>query len=328
MTPGAPRAVDERPAATLRDYWAMARPSHWTKHALILPGLALAHLLRPVPWTHLLRGMLLGFAAAAALASANYILNEWLDAPFDRHHPLKSRRPAVEKRLSPWGVWGAYAGLAAIGLTLSAAVGELFLITAVLFLVGAFVYNVPPLRAKDRAFADVVIEAVNNPIRLTLGWAMVESVRLPPSSLLLAYWMGGGFLMGVKRLAEYRSAADEDGRTLLARYRRSFAHYTERSLLLSSVLYALLASFFLAVFLIKYRVEYLLAVPLFAWLFVVYLDLGLEPDSVAQAPERLFRSRRLMVAAALLIAALALLTWIDLPWLARMARPHYLRLPG
>ncbi|MEZ5332903.1 MAG: UbiA family prenyltransferase [Thermoanaerobaculia bacterium] len=327
MTARRSHPADTRPAGTPLDYLAMARPAHWTKHALILPGLALAHLLRPAPWMQLLRGVLLGFAAAAALASANYILNEWLDAPSDAHHPIKSRRPAVEKRLSPWGVWGLYAALAGAGLLFAAGVGELFLITAAAFLVSGLVYNVPPWRAKDRAFADVVVEAVNNPIRLTLGWAMVESVRIPPSSLLLAYWMGGGFLMGVKRLAEYRSAVDADGRARLALYRRSFARYSERSLLLSSVLYALLAAFFLAVFLIKYRVEYLLAVPLFAWLFVVYLDLGLEPDSIAQAPERLFRSRRLMVAAALLVVALALLTWVDIPWLARMALPHYLRLP-
>ena len=51
------------------------------------------------------------------------------------------------------------------------------------------VYNVSPIRTKEKVYLDVLSEAVNNPIRLTLGWAMVDSTTLPPSSLLLAYWM-------------------------------------------------------------------------------------------------------------------------------------------
>lgn len=323
VDPGA----DRRPAATFADYLALARPGHWTKHALILPGVALAQLLLPASWAHVLRGVLLGFASAAAIASANYILNEWLDAPFDAHHPVKAKRPAVDKRMVPWAVWAAYASLLAAGLLLAAAVGALFLLASILFLACSLAYNVPPLRAKDRAFADVLVEALNNPIRLTLGWAMVDGVHLPPGSLLLAYWMGGCFLMGVKRLAEYRSVTGAVGEERLVRYRRAFARYNERSLLLSSVLYAQMAAFFLAVFLVKYRVEYLLSLPLFAWLFVVYLRLGLEPESVAQAPERLFREPRLMLAAGLLVTALVVLAWVDLPWLDRLSEPHYLRLP-
>ncbi len=320
--------VDPRPAATLADYLALARPGHWTKHALILPGVALAQLLLPAPWTEVLRAVLLGLASAAALASANYVLNEWLDAPFDAHHPIKAKRPAVDKRMAPLALWGAYAGLLVAGLALAAVVGRLFLLASLLFVLCGVAYNVPPLRAKDRAFADVLVEAINNPIRLTLGWAMVDGVHLPPGSLLLAYWMGGCFLMGVKRLAEYRSVTGAVGEARLALYRRAFARYSERSLLLSSFLYAQMAAFFLAVFLVKYRIEYLLSLPLFAWLFVVYLRLGLEPESVAQAPERLFREPRLMLATALLVAALVVLAWVDLPWLDRLSEPHYLRLPG
>lgn len=323
----ASRDLDTRPRATLRDYLAMARPSHGTKHALILPGIVLAQLLQPAPWTLLVRNLLFGLASAVAIASANYLLNEWLDAPFDAHHPVKARRPAVEKRMAPWVIWLEYVAFHATGLALAAAVGRLFLVTSVGFVACSLVYNVPPLRAKDRVFLDVLVEALNNPIRLTLGWAMVEAARLPPASLLLAYWMGGGFLMGVKRLAEYRSVTGAVGKERLVLYRRAFGRYDERSLLLSSFLYAQMAAFFLAVFLVKYRVEYVLSLPLFAWLFVVYLRLGLEPESAAQAPERLFRERRLMTAAALLVAALALLTWVDLPWLARLSEPHYLRLP-
>jgi hypothetical protein len=141
--------------------------------------------------------------------------------------------------------------------------------------------------------------------------------------------MGGAFLMGVKRLAEYRSVEATAGLEALSNYRRSFRQYTEQKLLLSSFYYALIAAFFLAVFLVKYRIEYLLAIPFFSLLFGVYLKLGLQPNSPAQAPERLFREGKLVVVVVALILVLVLLTWLDLPFLEKLADPHYIRLgPG
>ncbi len=33
------------------------------------------------------------------IASANYVINEYLDREFDKYHPTKSRRRAVERQL-------------------------------------------------------------------------------------------------------------------------------------------------------------------------------------------------------------------------------------
>ena len=315
-----------RPPATLRDYAAMARPDHWTKHVFIVPGIALAHLLHGGALLALTLPIALGFLSACAIASANYVINEWLDASFDRFNPTKSQRPAVAKDVRASWVYAVYAGLAAIGLGLAALVSTLFLVTSAAFLFSGLVYNVRPLRTKDRPFLDVLSESLNNPIRLVLGWAMVSPDTLPPSSLLLAFWMGGAFLMATKRLAEYRTVAANDRLEDLGLYRRSFRRYTETSLLLSAFLYSQMAAFFLAVFLIKYRIEYLLSLPLFAVLFTVYLRVGLRHDSTAQAPERLFRERLLMVIVLLLAVVLAVLTMVDLPILDRLADPHFIRL--
>lgn len=180
------------------------------------------------------------------------------------------------------------------------------------------------MRTKDVAFLDVLSESVNSPIRLTLGWAMVSATTLPPGSLLLAYWMGGGFLMALKRLAEYRAATAAGEAESLARYRRSFGPYGENSLLLSGFLYSQLAAFFLAVFLIKYRVEYLLALPLFAALFTAYLRIALKPASSAMAPEGLFRERGLILLVVVLAAALVALSGLDFPTLDELSSPHYI----
>jgi 4-hydroxybenzoate polyprenyltransferase len=323
-----PPKVADRERASLIDYVALARPDHWTKHVFILPGIVLAVLLHAPPLSQLPSSILLGFVAAAAVASANYVLNEWLDAEFDRHHPVKAQRPAVSKELSAPIVWGEYVALLALGLVAGSRISPLFTVTLCLFAVSGVVYNVRPLRLKERAYLDVLVEAVNNPLRLTLGWAMVDAATLPPSSLLLCYWMGGAFLMAIKRLAEMRSVKEAAGEEALALYRRSFRSYSETSLLLSGFVYALLAAFFLAVFLVKYRIEFLLAIPLFVALFAYYLHLGLRRGSAAQTPELLFRDRGLLLLLGLLVLALVVLSSVDLPVLERLSDPHYIRLGG
>ena len=58
----------------------------------------------------------MGFVLTCLVASANYTINEWLDAEFDRHHPLKRTRPAARGRWSASHVLIEYVVLAAAGL--------------------------------------------------------------------------------------------------------------------------------------------------------------------------------------------------------------------
>jgi len=315
---------EDRPRASLRHYVAMGRPDHWIKHIFIVPGVVLAYLSQPEDPGLVARRFLIGMLSACLAASANYVVNEWLDAASDLHHPSKSARPAVTRRLSPWIVVAEYALLATLAVVAAGAVSRLFVFCIAAFLFSALIYNVPPIRTKDTAYLDVLTEAVNNPIRLTLGWAMVSPTTLPPSSLLIAYWMGGAFLMAVKRFAEFRAADVAGSLEALALYRRSFRTYTEPRLLIAAFLCAQMAAFFLAVFLIKYRIEYILSMPLFAVLFAAYLNVGLKPDSTAQKPEKLLTEKALMGVLVLLVGTLALLTFVDVPLLDRLTDPRIL----
>jgi 4-hydroxybenzoate polyprenyltransferase len=192
-----------------------------------------------------------------------------------------------------------------------------------MLLLMGIIYNVPPLRSKDRAYLDVLSESINNPIRFLFGWFAVTQTALPPVSALLAYWMGGAFLMGVKRYSEYRRINDP-ARAML--YRRSFGTYSEESLLLSSFFYAVCSAFFIGVFLIKYRIEYVLTFPLFAVLFTWYLAIGLESDSAAQAPEKLYKEGIFMGFAGFTFLMAAVLFFVRLPFLHSLMDPQLIPL--
>ena len=318
----------ELTAGKLSDYLAIARFDHITKQVFVIPGICLAYALRHPDLDDLFVRLFFGGIAVIATASANYVINEWLDREFDAYHPEKSKRPSVRSGLDPRLVYLEYFALAAISLVIATALGSLFLITTAVFLLSGLLYNVKPARLKDRVYIDVISESINNPIRLVLGWVMTDPTSLPPASLLLCYWMGGAFLMGTKRLSEYRDIAATAGLSALHLYRRSFRSYTEERLLIACFMYANLTSFFLAIFLIKYRAEYVLAFPFVALLFATYLWLSFRPNSVTQRPERLFRSRRLMVAVFTTIAAFVSMSFIDIPALKLLSVPHFIDFAG
>ena len=301
-------------SSSLRSYISIARPSHWVKHIFIVPGIVVAVVLG----VHVEHGILLrmaaGFASACCIASANYVINEWLDSDYDRHHPLKCRRPGAEGILSPKLVILEYLLLAMAGLALAFAVNRLFLLASAAFVLSGIFYNVKPFRTKDTPYVDVITESINNPIRLLLGWWMVSGTTIPPASFMSTYWFGGAFLMAAKRLSEYRFIVGESGPGAPGKYRESFKRYTETSLLLSCFVYAALASFMLAVFLIKYRTELILSLPLFTLLFAYYLYMAMQTASAAQRPEKLYKDKNLLSISAALILVLIFLTFVDIPY--------------
>lgn len=306
----------------MKKYIKIARPDHWVKNAFILPGIAIAILLTDYSFSmETVWKFLVGFMATCFIASANYVINEWLDAEFDKFHPTKKFRPVVSENMKFSLVMVEYAICIIIGIGLSLLVNTPFLLMEVWLLIMGVLYNVKPIRTKDIPYLDVLSESVNNMIRLLLGWFIITDAYQPPSSILIGYWFAGAFLMATKRFAEYRMIGDPETAGL---YRKSFKHYTEQSLLISTFFYALTSTFFIGIFMIKYRMEYLIAMPFVFGLFCFYLAIAFKPDSAAQKPEKLYREKKLLAYIAILVLILVVLTFVEIPALDYWVDPFLL----
>ena len=254
-----------------------------------MPGVVFAAIMSPagsINSASLSSRLIVCLIVAMALSSANYTINEWLDAPFDAMHPTKRARPAVHKKMSATVVFAQYLLLTCAGLwrrKLSAAVSAS---SPWRFSVFGVIYNVQPIRAKDRAFLDVIVKSLNNPLRFLFGWFAVTVHFTPPVSVLLAYWCGGAFLMAAKRvLGTHAPSPQPATRGRWPRIARRSPSIRNRAWLTSCVVYAQGFAFMMAIFLLKYRIEYLAGVPFLVALFAAYMHLALTPNSAAAHPE-------------------------------------------
>jgi decaprenyl-phosphate phosphoribosyltransferase len=299
------------PLQSLWPYIQIARVDHWFKNAFMLLGVVLAFFYEPAlfTWASVPR---LGFAllAACLIASSNYVLNELLDAPYDRLHPVKKHRPVPSGMVRPAFALLEWLLLGAAGIAAAFLLNPYFAASGLALWVMGVAYNVPPVRTKEFPYLDVLSESVNNPLRLFLGWFALVADKLPPLSLTMAYWMVGAFFMATKRFAEYRRIGDWE---IAAKYRKSFGYYTEDCLLVSMLFYVTTCALFAGIFLVRYRVELILFVPIAAGFFAYYLKLGLQDNSPVQNPEQLHREKGFLLYVMLSALVFVLLMFTHMP---------------
>jgi 4-hydroxybenzoate polyprenyltransferase len=308
-------ALKERISAHI----AIARLDHSIKNLFVLPGVIVPISIEPELLTpSLIWKLILAFISLTLVACSNYVINEVLDAPFDRLHPTKKNRAAARGHVNTTAAYIQWIVMMLVGVTVGLKVGEKFALTAAfLWVMGCF-YNIPPARTKDVPYLDVLTESINNPIRMLLGWYAVTGVLVPPVSLLVSYWMIGCYFMGLKRFSELNEIGD---RSVAGSYRASFRRYTPESLLVSVVFYASTAMLFFGAFIIRYRIELILGFPLVAWTMAIYFKLAFKPESSVQNPEKLYKEPLLMSAFMATVVVMALLLFIRLPWLESSFMP-------
>jgi decaprenyl-phosphate phosphoribosyltransferase len=285
------------------EYLRPLRFDHWIKNLVVPIGslLALANQRFSYGWSDA-GAILLAFVVSGLVSSVNYVVNEILDAPFDAQHPTKRERPipSGRVRVAPLLVLTAAVALLALGLCwwllpppVLGGVGALFL--------AGLVYNLPPLRLKDRPYLDVVTESLTNPIRLAIGWYAVAPA-FPPALLLATVWTFGAFLMTGKRLAELRLLGN-----LAARYRPTFRAYSVAGLFLAQLGYAVAGLAALTWLVVTVRPRVLLGLPLVAGLLAWALKMTFEPESPLIDPEHLYRRRVFLLTSITVFIALVAL---------------------
>ncbi len=301
----------------IRAHIAIARLDHSIKNIFVLPGIFLPLLVTRVEPRELAVRLVVGMLSITLIACSNYVINEVLDAPFDRLHPTKKTRPAALGLVNTRAAYAQWLAMMAVGLVLAARISWPFFICAAALWIMGCIYNIPPVRAKDLPYVDVLVESVNNPLRMLLGWYMVTSAITPPVSLLMAYWMIGAYFMAIKRFSEYRQI----GAAVAGAYRKSFAHYTEQSLLVSVLMYAATSMLFLGAFSARYRLELILSFPAIGILMAVYFQMAFEHDSPVQNPEKIYRQKKLMIPLAVSVALMAVLLSVRIPRLSEWFSP-------
>ncbi len=303
----------------LLPYIKIARFDHWFKNVFMLPGILVAidvdHSLFSFD---LIFNVLLALLAAGFIASSNYIINEILDAPKDRLHPVKKHRPVPSGQVNIKLGYVWWLLFFAIGMTLSSFLNSYFFYTALSLWIMGCIYNIPPIRSKEKPYLDVISESVNNPIRLLLGWYATGTTMVPPLSLIVAYWMIGAYFMAAKRFGEYRMINDKE---VAQNYRSSFKYYNEERLTMSLVYYVSAFCLFFGIFLIRYKMELILSIPLVAGFTAWYFHLACKENSPVQHPEKLYLERGFVMYTMLTAVVMTGLLFADFPWLYELFAP-------
>jgi 4-hydroxybenzoate polyprenyltransferase len=306
-------------AQRLRAHIAIARLDHSIKNIFVIPGIVVPLSVYPGLFNfHLLRTLILAFVSITLVSCSNYVINEVLDAPFDRLHPVKRNRPAACGLVNVGAAYVQWLLMMIVGVAIGLQISRLFTYTLVALWIMGCLYNFPPIRTKDLPYLDVMTESINNPLRMLLGWYAVTSTLVPPVSLLIAYWMIGCYFMALKRYSELNEI---DDRQVAGAYRASFRYYTPESLLVSVVFYASTAMLFLGAFIIRYRIELILGFPLVALSMAFYLQLAFKHGSAVQNPEKLYKEPLLMASFCASALAMGLLLFVRLPWLEGFFMP-------
>ena len=187
---------------TVKSIISLARPEHWVKNLfLFLPAFFGARLAEP----EILRNALFGFVAFSLTASAVYVLNDLVDAPQDRNHPDKCRRPIASGAISRSQGMTIGGILLSCGLLLAYFLRPEMLIFSVLYFIVNVAYS---LSLKHFAIVDVSLIGLGFLLRVLAGGA-VTGVAVSHWLIVLTFLLA--LILGfAKRRGEYVVAMGEN----------------------------------------------------------------------------------------------------------------------
>lgn len=181
-------------------FFRLIRLEHWVKNLfLFIPAFFAGRLFEPAV---LLRACL-GFAAFSLIASAVYVLNDLVDAPQDRHHPDKSKRPIASGRVSRRQGIAILAGLLAGGAALAFYLDAIFLLIGLSYFAINVFYS---FSLKHIALIDISLIGLGFLLRVFAG-GVVTGVAVSHWLIVLTFLLA--LILGLaKRRGEYVIATE------------------------------------------------------------------------------------------------------------------------
>lgn len=181
----------------------LLRPKQWAKGAFVLIGPVYALTDPKNHWQSLLPPALIAMASLCLLSSAGYIVNDILDAPRDRLHPRKSKRPVASGAISPALAWIIALVTGLIGAALILFIeGKAHLWVAGLALAYLANTNLYSFFLKRIVIADVIGLSLGFVLRVLAGCAAAQvqpSTWLLNCTLFLAMFLSFGKRLGERK---------------------------------------------------------------------------------------------------------------------------------
>lgn len=151
------------------------------------------------------------FGILCLLSSTSYVLNDIIDYPYDRKHPVKKNRPIASGRISvPEATFIVFI-LTLVSLILSLFISVGFFFLAFFFILLHFFYS---LYFKKHAVIDIFVISFSFMIR-TFAGEVVTGYHIP-IWFLLTIFFGSLFMATVKRHAELVSSGKETRESLVS----------------------------------------------------------------------------------------------------------------
>ncbi len=192
------------------------RLNQWTKNLVVFVAIIFSGKLFD---TELFARSLFAFAIFCLLSSTSYIINDIVDAPADRRHPVKKHRPIASGAIAGYQATLLAILLGGTALTLAVVFDLRFFLLVVTFLFWQFLYS---FVLKSYAVVDIFAISISFILRAFAGW-VVTGFHIPVWLFLTIFFMAL-FVAAIKRNAELALAGAE-ARHTLAKYNQNFLNF-------------------------------------------------------------------------------------------------------
>jgi len=207
------KTIDPITPPKARDWARGLRIHQWSKNSLIAVPAVVGHvILEPNQAVNVLIAILL----ASLCASATYLWNDLLDAEFDRHHPIKSRRLLASGKMAPATALALSMVFMTMAIGGALMLAPTFALTLGIYVVTTLAYS---LVFKRIIIADILFLAGLYLLRVIMG--ITVSAAIPSAWLFAFTFLFFLSLAAVKRYAELNETAILSRGTVAGRgYRR------------------------------------------------------------------------------------------------------------